>query len=166
MSRGMEPLREMPCQVSAQSLHSRVPGQERVGLTASMPESCMPAFSTATESVCQRSERSRSSCHTDAISMEESDRCSSCISSITSWTSGLPRNRCRAVGRAGHGHVSPAQGGCSQVWHQIGAWLYPGPTSPAASLWRSASIGNGEKPHTAVPGTMEMLWHNQVQQKG
>lgn len=66
----------------------------------------------------------------------------------------------------GHGQLSLAQGGWSQVWHSIGASLYPSPDSPAASLWGSASIGNGEKPHYTVLGTMEMLWHNQVGQKG
>lgn len=54
-------------------------------LTASIPDSCMPILMTTTLSTCQRTESSSSSFHTDSVSTEHRERCSSCISSISAW---------------------------------------------------------------------------------
>lgn len=54
-------------------------------LTASMPESCMPTLITTTLNTCHRTVSSRKSFHTDSISTDDRERCSSCISSISAW---------------------------------------------------------------------------------
>lgn len=101
VSRGAPEEGATSCQVSALPHRAGSRGEDPVGLTASIPESCMPAFTTATESVCQRTARSRSSCPTDVVSTEESESCSSFISCTASCTSGVPRNRRSAAGSKG-----------------------------------------------------------------
>lgn len=54
-------------------------------LTASMPESCMPTLMTTTLSTCHRTVSSCRSFHTDSVSTDDRERCSSCISSISAW---------------------------------------------------------------------------------
>ena len=54
-------------------------------LTASMPDSCMPMLMTTTLSTCRRTESSSNSFHTDSVSTDDRERCSSCISSISAW---------------------------------------------------------------------------------
>ena len=66
------------------------------GLTASMPDSCMPMLMTTTLRSCQRTDGSSSSCHTETVSTDDRERCSSCISSISAWMLHLARYHFRA----------------------------------------------------------------------
>lgn len=68
-------------------------------LTASMPDSCMPMLMTTTLRTCQRTESSINSLHTDRVSSDDSERCSSCISSISAWMLHLARYHFSAGGR-------------------------------------------------------------------
>ena len=68
-------------------------------LTASMPDSCIPMLMTTTLSTCHRTLLSSNSCHTDRVSEEDSERCSSCISSISSWMLHLDLYHFRAAER-------------------------------------------------------------------
>lgn len=65
-------------------------------LTASMPDSCMPMLMTTTLSTCQRTVSSTNSFHTDSVSTDNRERCSSCISSISAWMLHLARYHFRA----------------------------------------------------------------------
>lgn len=78
----------------------------------------MPTFTTATERVCQRTERSCSSCQTETVCTKERERCSSFISSSTSCTSDVPRNRRSAVGAGGWLLIDMAWGshGAAHPW--------------------------------------------------
>lgn len=66
-------------------------------LTASMPESCMPMFTTTMVMSCQRTQRSVSRPQTETVWIEDRDRSSSCISSTSVWMSPLLRNHFKAV---------------------------------------------------------------------
>lgn len=50
-----------------------------------MPDSCMPMLMITTLSTCQRTLSSSNSLHTDSVSCDDRERCSSCISSISAW---------------------------------------------------------------------------------
>lgn len=75
-------------------------------LTASMPDSCMPMLMTTTERTCQRTVGSSRRRHTDTVCTDDRERCSSCISSISSWMLHLARYHFRAAEGA---HRTPQQ---------------------------------------------------------
>ena len=65
-------------------------------LTASMPDSCMPMLTTIMVMTCQRTQRSLSRPRTEMVSMEDRERCSSCISSTSAWMFPLVRYHFKA----------------------------------------------------------------------
>lgn len=103
------------CQPPSSSMYTLLCFQ-RV-LTASMPDSCMPILMTTTLSTCHRTDSSSNSFHTDSVSCDDRERCSSCISSISAWMLHLALYHFRAE------RQDRKQRGYSTLWKDTTAQL-------------------------------------------